>query len=73
VTAHSVYRALVRNHAKLAYDDVGAWLDGEAAPAKVAGNKVLTFTQNRLAGVRLSEWHSGYRAFRVSLLATVPD
>ncbi len=39
---------------------------------KFAGNKVLTFVQNRLAGVRLSEWHSGYRAFRVPLLATIP-
>ena len=27
-----VYRATVRNHAKLAYDAVSAWLDGEAPP-----------------------------------------
>lgn len=27
----SIYRALVRNHAKLAYDSVAAWLDGDAA------------------------------------------
>ena len=26
-----VYRALVRNHAKLAYNSIAAWLDGEAA------------------------------------------
>ncbi len=26
-----VYRALVRNHAKLAYDSVGAWLEGQGA------------------------------------------
>jgi ribonuclease R len=31
-----VYRGLVHNHAKLAYDDVAAWLDGEAdEPAKM--------------------------------------
>ncbi len=31
-----VYRALVRNHAKLAYNSVAAWLDGSApAPARV--------------------------------------
>jgi exoribonuclease-2 len=35
--ASSVYRALVRNHAKLAYPSVGAWLQGEGPmPAKVA-------------------------------------
>jgi exoribonuclease-2 len=28
----SVYRALVRNHAKLAYNSVAAWLDGGAMP-----------------------------------------
>lgn len=32
-----VYRAVVRNHAKLAYDSVSAWLEGEApAPAALA-------------------------------------
>ncbi len=37
-----VYAAAVRNHAKLAYDSVGAWLDGHAPPpAKVAENRVL--------------------------------
>ncbi len=32
VTESEIYRALVRNHAKLAYDGVAAWLDG-GAPA----------------------------------------
>jgi exoribonuclease-2 len=32
VTASDVYRALVRNHAKLAYDAVAAWLDGNGSP-----------------------------------------
>jgi exoribonuclease-2 len=37
VTQSDVYRAMVRNRAKLAYDSVAAWLDGEApAPAAVA-------------------------------------
>jgi exoribonuclease-2 len=38
VTASDVHRALVRNHAKLAYDSVAAWLDGtgEAPPAVAA-------------------------------------
>jgi exoribonuclease-2 len=36
------YRALVRNHAQLAYPSVGAWLEGRAAaPAKIAASKEL--------------------------------
>jgi glycosyltransferase involved in cell wall biosynthesis len=36
---------------------------------KYVGNRILTRTQNAIAGVDLSEWHSGYRAYRVSALA----
>ena len=37
VTASVVYRAVVRNHAKLAYNAVAAWLDGSGpAPQRVA-------------------------------------
>ena len=39
---------------------------------KYVGNRILTRTQNVIAGVRLSEWHSGYRAYRVSALADLP-
>ena len=42
VVSYDVYRAMGRNTAKLAYDDVGDWLDGGPPPEKVAGNKVLT-------------------------------
>lgn len=42
VTSYDVYRAMVRNGAQLAYDDVGAWLAGEAPPQKVGGNATLT-------------------------------
>jgi exoribonuclease-2 len=36
------YAALVRNHAQLAYNAVGAWLEGKAeAPSKVAANEKL--------------------------------
>ena len=36
VRSHDVYRALVTNHAKLAYGNVGAWLDGQGELATAA-------------------------------------
>jgi len=42
VSDGKAYRALVRNHAQLAYNGVGTWLQGTgAAPAKVAANADL--------------------------------
>jgi hypothetical protein len=38
---------------------------------KFVGNKILTFLQNRLANVSLTEWHSGYRAYSVAALRKV--
>ena len=42
VTSFDVYRAMVRNYAKLAYDSVGEWLGGGNVPDKVNGNAVLS-------------------------------
>jgi exoribonuclease-2 len=42
VASYDVYRAMARNTAKLAYDEVGAWLDGGAPPTKVAANSTLS-------------------------------
>jgi glycosyltransferase involved in cell wall biosynthesis len=39
---------------------------------KYVGNRILTAAENRLLGVDLSEFHSGYRAYRVSALEQVP-
>ena len=38
---------------------------------KLVGNKILSWAQNALSGAHLSEWHSGYRLYRVSTLASV--
>jgi glycosyltransferase involved in cell wall biosynthesis len=39
---------------------------------KYVGNRVLTFVQNGLVGIRLSEFHSGYRVYAVSALKQIP-
>jgi 2-polyprenyl-3-methyl-5-hydroxy-6-metoxy-1,4-benzoquinol methylase len=39
---------------------------------KWLGNRILTRTQNALLGSRLTEFHSGYRAYSVAALAEVP-
>jgi len=38
---------------------------------KYVGNKILTLTQNRLLGARLSEFHSGYRVYSVPFLERI--
>lgn len=47
----------------------GAALKGGMPLYKFVGNKILTRFQNGVAGLELSEWHSGYRAYRVDALA----
>jgi glycosyltransferase involved in cell wall biosynthesis len=39
---------------------------------KFAGNKILTRVENSLLGTELSEFHSGYRAYSVAALASIP-
>ena len=39
---------------------------------KFVGNKVLTALDNAMVGTELSEWHSGYRAYRVAALRDIP-
>ncbi|BBH17078.1 hypothetical protein Back2_13650 [Nocardioides baekrokdamisoli] len=46
----------------------GAAREGGMPMYKFVGNRILTWLQNRASGVKLSEWHSGYRAYRVSTL-----
>ena len=54
------YRALVRNHAQLAYPSVGAWLEGKGpAPEKVGSNAELA-AQLKLQD-KAAQWMSGGR------------
>ncbi|HXY28691.1 MAG TPA: bifunctional glycosyltransferase/class I SAM-dependent methyltransferase [Acidimicrobiales bacterium] len=39
---------------------------------KYVGNKILSRFSNSVAGLELSEWHSGYRAYRVDALIDIP-
>jgi SAM-dependent methyltransferase len=39
---------------------------------KWLGNRMLTGIENRVFGVRLSEYHTGYRAFSAELLRSIP-
>ncbi len=39
---------------------------------KFVGNKILTRGENWLAGMELTEWHSGYRAYRLDALQDIP-
>jgi glycosyltransferase involved in cell wall biosynthesis len=39
---------------------------------KWIGNQILTALQNRLLGSRLAEFHTGYRAYSVPVLASLP-
>ncbi len=50
----------------------GAALKGNMPPYKYVGNKILTWLENRLIGTKLSEFHSGYRAYSVAALRTIP-
>jgi glycosyltransferase involved in cell wall biosynthesis len=39
---------------------------------KYVGNRILTRYENAMVGTNLSEWHSGYRAYRVDALRDIP-
>jgi glycosyltransferase involved in cell wall biosynthesis len=52
--------------------DRGSALRGGMPLYKYVGNRILTAIENRLLGTNLSEFHSGYRAYRVSALDRIP-
>ncbi len=47
-------------------------LKGNMPLYKYVGNRILTTAQNALLGSRLSEFHTGYRVYRVATLAKLP-
>jgi glycosyltransferase involved in cell wall biosynthesis len=50
----------------------GAALRGNMPPYKYYGNKILTWMENSLLGTNLTEFHSGYRAYSVHALRSIP-
>ncbi|MGB0124984.1 MAG: RNB domain-containing ribonuclease [Silvibacterium sp.] len=73
VASSRIYPALVKNKAQLAYNGVGAWLDGKAeAPAKVAASNELQEQlklQNEIARrLRLERYKNG--ALDISTIET---
>lgn len=47
-------------------------LEGNMPFYKWIGNQTLTFLQNRLLGTNLSEFHTGYRVYKVVALGRIP-
>ena len=58
--------------AVLASRITGHALAGGMPRYKYAANRVLTAIENLLLGLKLSEYHSGYRAYHADLLRAVP-
>lgn len=50
----------------------GRSLQGGMPPYKYIANRLLTLAENLLLGEKLSEYHTGYRAFSRRLLLTLP-
>jgi glycosyltransferase involved in cell wall biosynthesis len=50
----------------------GAARAGRMPLYKFVGNRILTRFENAVMGVSLSEWHSGYRAYSVDALRSIP-
>ena len=50
----------------------GGALKGGMPLYKFVGNKILTAVENRMLGTGLTEFHSGYRAYRTQALCEIP-
>lgn len=75
VSRSSICRATVRNHAKLAYNGVAAWLDGNApAPAALAAVSGLDeqLRRQRRVAARLKLWREARGALELDTLEARP-
>ncbi len=52
--------------------DAGGARRGGMPLYKYVGKRILTTVENAVAGVELTEWHSGYRAYSVAALRQLP-
>ncbi|HEV8427385.1 MAG TPA: bifunctional glycosyltransferase/class I SAM-dependent methyltransferase [Pyrinomonadaceae bacterium] len=50
----------------------GAPLQGGMPLYKFIGNKILTWLENKITGMKLSEFHSGYRIYSCAALKRIP-
>jgi len=69
-------RPLENNEADMVFGsrmcEEGAPLAGGMPLYKFVGNKILTVLENRITGMNLSEFHSGYRLYSCDALKRVP-
>jgi glycosyltransferase involved in cell wall biosynthesis/SAM-dependent methyltransferase len=71
----SLVDPLVRGEAEAVYGsrmmERGRARAGGMPMYKLVGNRILSTFQNKVTGLGLSEWHSGYRAYRVDALRDI--
>ena len=69
----SMAQPLLAGHAKVVFGSrmlaKGSARKGGMPRYKWIGNRMLTRFQNAVSGLRLSEWHTGYRAYALDALA----
>jgi glycosyltransferase involved in cell wall biosynthesis len=72
----SLLEPLIRGEADMVFgsrmSEKGRALKGGMPLYKYAGNRVLTYLQNKMSGLNLSEYHSGYRLYSVDALRRIP-
>jgi ribonuclease R len=75
VKSSDIYRALIRNQAKLSYEQVGAWLDGNSTPPKsvkaVAGMEAQIKLQAEVAE-RLGKFRKSLGAIELGTIQSIP-